>query len=141
MLLSKPSFRIAAHTLPDYQRHGDLFIELPGHERLMTYELNGVLLDLIKKDVDRVYLMLADRGLESELRSQFEVFDSVEAVMASCSAVSMRKVPLKRKADHRKMYMSYSGRVETRGVLEEFLRGRIDGFVFGSEDALIVVDR
>ncbi len=141
MLLSKPAFRIAAHTLPDYQRHGDLFLELPGRDRLLTYELNGILLDLIQKDVGRAYLMLADPQLEGELRSHFEVFDSVEDIAERCSAVSIRKVPLKRKPDHRKMYMSYSGRVETRGVLEDFLRGRIEGFVFGDEDALLLIDQ
>jgi hypothetical protein len=140
MLLSKPSFRIAAHTLPDYRRHGDLFIELPGHERLLTFEMDGVLLDLLKKDLDRVYLMLADRSLESELRSQFEVFDSLESLIERVSPVAIRKVALKRKEDHRKMYMSYTGRVETRGSLEDFTRGRIDGFLFGAADTLIVVD-
>jgi len=140
MLLSKPAYRIAAHTLPDFRRHGDFFIELPEQDRLITFEMDGVLLDLLTKQNDRLYLMLSDRTFEAELSRHFEIFDSVMTIMKQSGVHSVRKVALKRKADHRKMYMNYSGKVETRGVLENFSQGLLEGFLFGDEDALFVAN-
>ncbi|MBW7856841.1 MAG: hypothetical protein H3C43_00715 [Leptonema sp. (in: Bacteria)] len=139
MLLTKPPYRIAAHQLPDLKRHGDFFLELPDRSALLTYEMDGVLLYLIENDPARMYLMTNDNDLFGEVKSRFPVYRSIQHVMIACNAKSMRKVALKPKPDHRKMYMNYSGTVETRGTLQQFQSGRLDGFLFGDENALIVV--
>lgn len=139
MLLIKPPFRIAAHQLPNLRRHGDFFLELPDRSALLTYEMDGVLLHLIENDPARMYLMTNDSQLFDQVKTKFPVYQSILQVMIACNAKSMRKIALKPKPDHRKMYMNYSGTVETRGNLQEFQSGRLDGFLFGSENALVVV--
>lgn len=140
MLRFKAPFRIAAHLLPDLRRHGDLFVELPGRETLLTFEFDGVLLDLLREDFSGIYLVLSDRSLEPLLKKEYSVVDPGR-VFDSVTGGTIHRVPLRKKADHRGMYMTYSGRVETKGFLHDFLRGKLDGFAFDGVDYLLVVNR
>lgn len=137
MLHSRADYRIGVHRLPDRSVHGDLFVALPGREGLLTFEIEGMVMELLDPPVRRIVLVLADASLRPSLRGAFRVFDSTEALFTG-NAASLMRIPLQRKSDHRQMYMTYSGKVETRGELQEFMRGKLDGFAFGVDNYLVV---
>lgn len=137
MLHSRADFRVGLHSLPDRSRHGDLFIPLPGREGLLTFQIDTAALELLEPPLQGIVLVLADSSLKPVVRGRFRMFEDAAALF-SRGAGSVMKVPLKPRADHRPMYMTYSGRVETRGDLEDFARGKLDGFAFDRENYLVI---
>jgi hypothetical protein len=143
MLAIRPKLRIVVHYLNNkdpYKRHGDLFIEFPKYDKLITFEIDAYFLEILKKQYKYYYLITQDKNLENYLTPDLPILGSIENVYQKHSNCDIIKVPLKRKEDHRKEYLSKEGELNGKGKVENFTLSYLSGIIFGNTDTLIIVD-
>lgn len=143
MLAVRPKIRMVIHFLDNkdlYKRHGDLFIDFPKYEKLITFEVDAYYLEILKKQYKYYYLILQDKNLERYINPDVPILKSINEIYQRHSNCDIIKVPLKRKEDHRREYLSKEGEVKEKGKIENFTFSYLSGIVFGDSDFLIIID-
>lgn len=98
------------------EEHGDLFIDVPGRIRLLTYHIEPYLLSRVQDHANNKWY----------IRTEAEPGNSVQLV---------------RKEDHRKIYLNYEGEIsENRGTIRIALKKtvQIDNIMVDREKAFLV---
>lgn len=143
MLVIKPRLRIVKHYLDKknpYKKHGDLFIELPKYDKLITFEIESYYLEFLKKQYKYYYLLTQDKNLLNYISNVIPVLSSKQDIYNKHHNCDFITVQLKRKEDHRKDYMQIEGDIDHKGKVENFTISYISGIIFDNIDALIIVD-
>jgi len=143
MLAIRPKLRVVVHFLDKndpYKRHGDLFIEFPNYNNLITFEIESYYLEILKKQYKYYYLITQDRNLQNYIGPDLPVLNSLNEIYQKHSNCDIIKVPLKRKEDHRKEYLTKEGELNGKGKIENFTLSYLSGIVFDSNDCLIIID-
>ncbi len=143
MLVVRPRLRIVEHYLDPknpYKRHGDLFIELPKYEKLITYEIDPYYLEFLKKQYKYYYLLTQDKNLLNYVTEAVPVLNSKHDIYNKHHNCDIITVFLKRKEDHRKEYLHIEGDLNNKGKVENFTVSHLSGIIINNIDALIVVD-
>lgn len=143
MLVMKPRLRIIKHYLDKhnpYIKHGDLFIELPKYEKLITFEIESYYLEFLKNQYKYYYLITQDKNLSNYISNVIPVLNSKLEIYNKHHNCDFITVSLKRKEDHRKEYLHIEGEINNKGVVENFTISYLSGIIFDNSDALIIVD-
>ncbi|GIX41638.1 MAG: hypothetical protein KatS3mg129_1371 [Leptospiraceae bacterium] len=143
MLAIRPKIRMVIHFLDNkdlYKRHGDLFIDFPKYDKLITFEVDAYYLEILKKQYNYYYLILQDKNLERYINPDVPILESINDIYQRHSNCDIIKVPLKRKEDHRREYLTKVGEVNGKGKIENFTFSYLSGIVFGDSDFLIIID-
>lgn len=145
MLLLKPLTRIVIHYLDEknpYKKHGDLFVEIPNQENLITFEIDFSYLEILKKNYYYAYLTVNNLNLLQNLTKEILVYSSITDVYNKHQNCDIITVPLKRKPDHRKEYLKKEGILsDSKGKIEEFMVTTLSGIVSYTRDSLLLIDK
>ncbi len=143
MLLVKPKFRLVIHYIDkhdNYKRHGDLFLELPKYDKLITYEVDPYYLEILKKKYKYYYFITQDLNIKNYLNMDIPQYNSIQEIYNKHHQCDIFRIPITRKEDHRKDYLKIEGDLNNKGRLEEFTQSYLHGIVFNNMDAILVVD-
>ncbi len=145
MLLIKPKMRIVVHFSDEkdpYKKHGDLFIEFPNYEQLITYEIDLYYLEILKRNYHYAYLAVSDINLLQSLKKEIRIFSSIAEIYNSHHNCDVISVILKRKPDHRKEYLQKEGALSNnKGKIQEFMVSYLSGIVGHNQDKLLLIDK
>ncbi|MFN3605337.1 MAG: hypothetical protein ACK4UJ_11575 [Leptonema sp. (in: bacteria)] len=144
MLILRPLFRIVIHYLDDqnpFKRHGDLFIDFPNLDTLITFEIDSYYLEILKKKYDYVYLLMQDINILGNSK-EIPLYSNITEIYNKHHGCDILNIPLKRKVDHRKEYLRKEGILPNeKGKIEQFMISNINGIVLYKNDQLILIDK